>query len=101
MRKPVVVLSFIAALTCPAWSDDSAPAAQQPAVQSNAQAPADAHLDETVCKKQPPPIGSRLGAKTVCMTNRQWEELYNNTRNSVRGMQNNGLGAKPLGATGS
>ena len=101
MRKSVAILSFVTALTCSAWGAEPSPAVQLPATQSDAQTSANAHLDETVCRKQPPPTGSRLGAKTVCMTNRQWEEMYSNNRTAVRGMQNNGLGSKPSGDAGN
>ena len=31
-----------------------------------------AELDQVVCKRFPPPVGSRLGARKVCATKREW-----------------------------
>lgn len=101
MRKYLVVLSSIAVLACPVLGEDPVSTVQPPAAKSDAQSSASANPDEKVCRKQPPPTGSRLGAKTVCMTNRQWDELYSTNKTFVRGMQASGLGAKPMGAVGN
>jgi hypothetical protein len=29
-------------------------------------------LDQVVCKRFPPPVGTRLGARKVCATKREW-----------------------------
>ena len=57
----------------------------------------DAHLDETVCKKQPPPTGSRIAGKTICMTNREWQALWDESKRAASAMQNKPISKGPSG----
>ena len=43
--------------------------------------------DEIVCKKQPPPIGSRVGARKVCRTAREWEVIQAQAREVTEEIQ--------------
>lgn len=50
---------------------DTKPPAQQPA-QDEVEA---SDNDKVVCKKEPPPIGSRMGGKKVCRTVAEWRRI--------------------------
>lgn len=61
-----------------------APAAATPAAQA-AQASVD--LDEIVCKAEDPPTGTRLGARRVCQTQREWNEQRDRERQAIMNAQ--------------
>jgi len=44
----------------------AAPAAQQPAA-------AQSYANTVVCKKFPPPVGSRIGPRKICKTQAEWD----------------------------
>lgn len=44
------------------------PAAPQPAAKS-------AYVDKVVCKKFPPPVGTRLGERKICKTQAEWDMI--------------------------
>lgn len=79
----------------------SIPAAAQTAVQAPAQAApivvqnTKSEVNRVVCKKQEE-IGSRLGAKKVCMTVKQWQDQADANREDVERIQQN-TGTRPSG----
>lgn len=46
-----------------------------------------AELNRVVCRKLPPPLGSRLGGRTVCMTQREWDEQRSGAQRELERMQ--------------
>jgi hypothetical protein len=93
MRKQIFALATAMLLVGPVLADEPAPAnASDPAATD------EAHLDEMVCKKQPPPTGSRIAGKTVCLTNRQWLALWDESKRATAAMQNKSIGK---GSTGN
>jgi hypothetical protein len=40
----------------------------------NNEVTANGNLDEIICRQSPPPLGSRLGHRRICMTRAQWLE---------------------------
>lgn len=40
-----------------------------------------------VCKKFPPPVGSRLGKRQICKTQAEWDQLEKDMHDGVRKMQ--------------
>ena len=51
-----------------------------------------------VCRKQAPPTGTRLGGKTICLTNHDWQTLWQETRKGLQEMQNRPLVPKGPGS---
>ncbi|GAA0554264.1 hypothetical protein GCM10008941_37860 [Rhizomicrobium palustre] len=87
MRKVVLAGVLLFGLAAPALADGVDP-----------QAAADeAHLNEVVCKKQPPPVGSRIGEKTVCLTNREWQAKWAAAKRDSQAMQSSTIGAGGAG----
>ena len=87
IRAAVVTGAFV--LAGAAFADDQAPgqpksdeavpstSATPPSPQQPAQPAAEAEknpLDEIVCKKEDPTVGSRIGSRKVCKTRRQWRD---------------------------
>ena len=92
MRKRTIVLAAAAILWTPLLAAAPGPGIYDPDNKPDQATSTDeAHLDEMVCKMMSPPTGSRLGAKKVCMTNRQWMALWDSSKAGVRAMQNKSL----------
>ena len=51
-----------------ASAQGQAPAAPQPAAKTS-------YLDKVVCKKFPPPVGTRLGERKICKTQADWDMI--------------------------
>ncbi|MDE2629838.1 MAG: hypothetical protein KGM97_02495, partial [Alphaproteobacteria bacterium] len=47
-----------------------------------------ADLDQVVCKRLPPLVGSRLGGRTECQTKKQWLALEKDTQDVLSKLQN-------------
>lgn len=71
--------------------------AQSPAAQATP-SPANNDPDAIVCRTGAPPTGSRLGAQRVCHTQKQWDQLQQDTAREVGIMQ--GGSGTPLGGGG-
>lgn len=52
-------------------------------------------LDKMICKVEQP-VGSRLGAKKVCMTSREWKDQEDDNRQALEKIQQ-GQGVTPSG----
>lgn len=54
-----------------------------------------------VCKKFPPPVGSRLGKRQICKTQAEWDSLEKDMHDGIRKMQrkpcDSGRGPGPCG----
>ena len=100
MRKSFVLAGFAASalilLAVPAAADQTsvlntsaaptAPAAA-PATASQDDGVTDADLDKIVCRRQPPPTGTRLGARNVCLTVRQWRIVEEDSQKALTNQQ--------------
>jgi len=79
----------------------SIPVAAQTAAQTTVEPPpivvqnTKSEVNRVVCKKQEE-IGSRLGAKKVCMTVKQWQDQADANREDVERLQQN-TGTRPSG----
>jgi len=91
MRYQLFAMSFAAFLSVPALAQTTPEATPAPA------ATEDSHLNEMVCKKQPPPTGSRIAGKTVCMTNREWLAAWSASQDATKAMQNKSMTQMPGG----
>ncbi|HVV64887.1 MAG TPA: hypothetical protein VHC42_05425 [Rhizomicrobium sp.] len=80
--KRLVCLTLVAGLACVpiwAWADDpiaSAPSSPAVAVQPEpaAKSPV-SDADAVVCRTLAPKTGSRLGARRVCLKQREWDDM--------------------------
>lgn len=88
MRNSVFVVALLAGLAAPAFAQ---------AQQSGEPSSDEAHMNEVVCKKQPPPTGSRLPGKTVCLSNREWQAIWDESKRATNGMQNKSISNGPTG----
>ncbi|MDE1940312.1 MAG: hypothetical protein KGI68_14925 [Alphaproteobacteria bacterium] len=90
------VILFAAAVVVPfamhAGDTDSTAPATRTAAQDQTSA-----LDQVVCKRLPPPTGTRLGGKTVCQTRKQWLELEQNSQDMLEKVESGceGLACSP------
>ncbi|MBU6298284.1 MAG: hypothetical protein KGJ79_09240 [Alphaproteobacteria bacterium] len=41
-------------------------------------------LDQVICKRLPPPTGTRIGGHTVCQTKKQWLELEQSSQDTLQ-----------------
>ncbi len=72
-------------------------ATQAPVSQTTNKTYQDAEVDmgdpkTTVCKKFPPPIGSRIGARRICMTRAEWKTQREEILRTMDGIQNRHAG---------
>jgi hypothetical protein len=99
MDKFAFLLVVAALAAAPAFAEDAAAPATTavPAAQGDGSATT-SDLDKVVCKKMPPPIGSRIGAHTVCQTQQQWQAQMRDSQDFIRDQQQKGLsGGSPGG----
>jgi hypothetical protein len=94
MRIHLLAMSLLLAVPALADSTPGTAASTQGAIAAAAD---DGHLNETVCKKQPAPTGSRIAGKTVCMTNREWLALWDESKRAASSMQNKPISKGPSG----
>jgi Flp pilus assembly protein CpaB len=95
MKKSVLLMIAAVAFAAPALAEDvvpaSAPSAQAPTAQGDAPA-STSSLDQVVCKKMPPPTGTRLGSRRVCQTEREWRDLMLRSQENITHSQQKGAG---------
>ncbi|MEJ0044395.1 MAG: hypothetical protein WDM81_20190 [Rhizomicrobium sp.] len=53
--------------------------------------PADPDADKVICKDLPPPTGSRLGGRRVCLTKAVWQDMARVGQDNVGRMQRGGV----------
>lgn len=93
--------AFVTAMSAVAIADEK-PAGEpppQPAVQTTPDQPAQPPVDQTnaqqaqeddnkvVCKKEPPPVGSRMGGRKVCRTVAEWRRIQSTARETTSEIQ--------------
>jgi hypothetical protein len=54
---------------------------------------ADSGKDIVVCRDVPPPTGTRLGKRHICMTQQRWDDLQKNTERAIDRVQQRGTQA--------
>ncbi|MEJ0025615.1 MAG: hypothetical protein WDN01_06255 [Rhizomicrobium sp.] len=59
--------------------------------QAVAAIPPDPDADKMICKDMPPPTGSRLGGRRVCLTKAVWQEMTRVGQENVGRMQRGGV----------
>jgi hypothetical protein len=95
MKKSVLVMIAAVAFAAPALAEDAVPTAvpstQAPTAQGDASVGASS-LDQVVCKKLAPPTGTRLGARRVCQTEREWRDLMQRSQDNITHSQQKGAG---------
>ena len=72
MRSPIIALIACAApllIAAQTAAPQHAPAAQQ----ASSSAPAGSKANDVVCKKFPPPVGTRIGSRKICKTQAEWD----------------------------
>ena len=79
MGKQVIILlgfacSGVLAAPAMAWNQDSA---SQEITESSSS-------EEIVCRRTPPPVGSRIGGRQICKTEREWALLEAENQGVVR-----------------
>lgn len=62
------------------------PAQASPPSETPAPAPAPATGDKVICKKQPV-FGSLTRVSKTCRTKREWDEIENDSKDTVKGFQ--------------
>lgn len=90
MTKFALLMITAVAFAAPALAEDAAvpPAATQaPTAQGDTN-----FLDRMVCKKLAPPTGTRLGARKVCQTEREWRDLMQRSQDNITRSQQKGGG---------
>jgi hypothetical protein len=43
--------------------------------------------DQVICRKEPPPSGTRLGARRICATRAEWDELADSGKEETKRIQ--------------
>ena len=60
-----------------------APSTHQPVANPKTDASGPAHASEVVCKKMPPPIGTRIGARQICRTQAEWDYIQTQEQEAI------------------
>lgn len=76
-------MKFLFAMTATALMATAAPAQEAPAGKESKEA-AKGGPNEVICKKMPPPAGTRLRARKECRTKAEWDALAAQTRDALR-----------------
>jgi len=113
MVKSIAVVALVALLASPALAqqasspspatpgDIAGPTVNQPAQPAANQATAAQQDKEPlICHKMPPPTGTRLGGRTICLTQKQWDQQEKDSQDSLRGVLQRAGGAGGPGAGG-
>ena len=99
MSKSFVLAGFAASalilLAVPAAADQTSVLTTTAAPQAPAATPTaaskddatEADLDKMVCRRQPPATGTRLGARNVCLTVRQWRIVEEDSQKALNNQQ--------------
>ena len=93
MLKHAFLIAAAVSLSAPVAAQTALPPAAEPApiVVQNTKS----EVNRIVCKKQEE-IGSRLGAKKVCLTVKQWQDQADASREDIERIQQN-TGTRPSG----
>lgn len=88
VMPPMIALAVLA----PSWAADKE---QSPAPAPTAANQGAANMDEVICKKFPAPTGSRLGARRVCDTRRNWEQMEHDSQDALTHIQDRSMNKPP------
>ena len=85
MRLPMTALMtgvapLLLAAQAPVPQSESTPKTSVAAPKTDAQA---AKGTEIVCKKLPPPVGSRIGSRQVCRTKAEWDFIQDQEQEAI------------------
>ena len=83
---------LVLAISCAAFVSPSLAQTASPAA-----APTSADPDRVVCHSLPPPTGSRLGSRSVCHTQREWDQIRQHDAEVLNSMQMKGMETTPPG----
>ena len=72
-------------------------AVAQPAGPSSAAGSSDNDPNRIVCHSRPAPTGSRLGGTSECHTQKQWDDMRQQSQSTVNSIQLHGLNTIPPG----
>ena len=72
-------------------------AVAEPAGPSSAAGSTDNDPNRIVCHSRPAPTGTRLGAGSECHTQKQWEDMRQQSQETVNSVQLKGLNTAPPG----
>jgi len=104
MVKPAAVLVVVALSAGAAFAQSQPGSAAAPVnpgdvagSTANQTAAAQQDKDPMVCRKLPPPTGTRLGGRTVCLTQKQWDQQEKDSQEALRGVMRNAGGARGPG----
>ena len=84
MLYVVLPLTSIATMAAAGPEEEAAAAAAAEKMQTEA---GQADSNAMVCKKFPPPTGTRLGARQICKTNAEWRMLERAQQNDIAKLQ--------------
>jgi hypothetical protein len=103
MRTTFFLAAFVAVTAMSAFAiADEKPSGEppsEPAVQTTPDQPTQPPVDQTkdqqaqeddnkvVCKKEPPPVGSRMGGRKVCRTVAEWRRIQSTARETTTEIQ--------------
>jgi hypothetical protein len=54
--------------------------------------------DEIICKKEPPPVGTRMGSRKICKTVREWRLIQEEAKAATDEIQRNQGTKNPQGS---
>ena len=98
--RTFLLLALSVGFALPAFAGDTAsppPPATPPASQTSTDT---AYMNEIVCKKMPPPTGTRLGGRNICLTRAQWQNAEQRSQDTIRNVQDRGGMDSPAAAHG-
>jgi hypothetical protein len=91
------MLMSAAALVMSATFAAADPAPAAPTQPAAAPAAAQADGDKVVCRTEPPATGSRLGTRRTCRTQREWDDIREQSQKETNKMEVN----SPMGPRGN
>jgi len=88
VRKFGLLMISVAGMVV-AGSAALADAAPPPAPAANSDAAKQAELDKMVCRQMAPATGTRIGARRECRTQREWDDIRQQSQKETGQMQGN------------
>jgi len=65
-----------------------------PTVPGDTKAAAVKPEDEVICRTYPPPVGSLLGARRICHTEREWKAITQDSQDAVSDLETRALAGR-------
>jgi hypothetical protein len=95
LKYTLLMSAFGLAMSATVAAADPAPAAPTQPAATTSSAQADA--DKIVCRTEPPATGSRLGSRRTCRTQREWDDIREQSQKETSKME---IGT-PIGPRGN